>query len=360
MHGSAHPRVKDTPRPASSPGPERAPLAVPSPVPAALLVAATGVLGLAGAAFALGEAAFSLGGVAFSLGGVAFSLGGAWAAAAGAVVGLGAGGLLITQARRLDRARADLEARASAAEAARAQAEADNLAKSRFLAEMSHELRTPLNTVMGFSEMMADEVLGPHRIPAYAGYARDILASGRHLLALADDLLDLARIESGHRLLLETPVHLERLGQECLAMMAPDARAHQLALGQDSHGPAHLWGDERAVRQMALNLLANAVKFTPAGGEVRLVTGRDETGAPFLAVEDTGPGVAENELPLDDARHRESRLDVNSGRGAGLGLAIVRGLAQLHGGTFQLTRRATGGTRALVCFPASRALRVAA
>lgn len=353
MHGSAHPRVKDTPRPAASLGPERDPLAGPSPVPAALLVAATGVLGLAGAALALG-------GAAFTLGGATFTLGGAWAAAAGAMVGLGAAALLMAQARRLDRARAELEARAAAAEAARAQAEADNLAKSRFLAEMSHELRTPLNTVMGFSEMMADEVLGPHRVPAYAGYARDILASGRHLLALADDLLDLARIESGHRVLLETPVHLERLGQECLAMMRPGAGARRLALRQETYGAAHLWGDERAVRQMALNLLANAVKFTPAGGAVTLVTGRDETGAPFLAVEDTGPGVAESELPLDDARHRESRLDVNSGRGAGLGLAIVRGLAQLHGGDFQLTRRSAGGTRAVVRFPASRALRAAA
>ncbi|WP_454914692.1 sensor histidine kinase [Xanthobacter sediminis] len=300
-------------------------------------------------------------------GGAAFVFGGAAAAAAVLVLGLLAGSALVLWARGIDRERADLAARLAAAEAACDRAQADNLAKSRFLAEMSHELRTPLNTVMGFSEMMAEEVLGPHRVPAYAGYARDILASGRHLLALADDLLDLARIESGHRVLLETPVHLERLGQECLAMLRPDAAARRLTLRQelvgdqpDAPGGARLWGDERAVRQMALNLLANAVKFTPAGGEVRLVTGLDGAGAPFLAVEDTGAGVSERELPLEDARHRESRLDVTSGRGAGLGLAIVRALAALHGGEFALTRRAGGGTSARVTFPRGRALGTAA
>ncbi|MFG1480831.1 HAMP domain-containing sensor histidine kinase [Xanthobacter sp. V4C-4] len=328
MHGSAPPPVTDPPLPARGRG--------VGSRRAAARVAAVGALGLAAGAFALG--------------------GGAVPAGAAVVLGLGAAGAW--QVLRLRRERVSLEARLAAAEAARARAEAESRAKSRFLAEMSHELRTPLNTVMGFSEMMADEVLGPHRVAAYGGYARDILASGRHLLALADDLLDLARIESGHRLLLETPVHLDRLGQDCLSMLRPDAAAHRLTLGQETRGPAGLWGDERAVRQMALNLLANAVKFTPAGGEVRFVAGVDECGAPFMAVEDTGQGLSERELPLDDARHRESRLDVKSGRGAGLGLAIVRALAALHGGELSLTRRSGGGTSARVHFPKSRALTV--
>ncbi|MFG1391898.1 sensor histidine kinase [Xanthobacter agilis] len=339
MHGSVRLRVTDAPDSARREG--EGVLVRRSAVPGIGLAAALGGLGATAAALAFG---------------------GPLAMAIAAAVALMLGAAAVAWARGIDRAGAALEARLAAAEAARVQAEADNLAKSRFLAEMSHELRTPLNTVMGFSEMMADEVLGPHKVPAYGGYARDILASGRHLLALADDLLDLARIESGHRVLLETPVHLERLGQDCLAMLKPDAAARRLVLRQEGNvsGGTRLWGDERAVRQMVLNLLANAVKFTPVGGEVRLVTGLDASGAPFLSVEDTGAGVSERELPLEDARHRESRLDVKSGRGAGLGLAIVRALATLHGGELSLTRRASGGTSARVSFPKSRALQASA
>ncbi|MFG1298161.1 HAMP domain-containing sensor histidine kinase [Xanthobacter sp. V3C-3] len=308
----------------------------PQRVPLAPVVAALGICGLALAG----------GGVA----GVAGALAGAAAA------GLAAG-LLLARMRRLARALCAAESRAAAAEAEHRRAAAESLAKSRFLAEMSHELRTPLNTVMGFSEMMADEVLGPHRVAAYGGYARDIHASGRHLLALADDLLDLARIESGHRSLMETPVRLDQLADECAAMMAPAAAAAGVVLAVTAPASApRLWGDERALRQIVLNLLANAVKFTPAGGHVALVAGTEPDGAPFLAVEDTGPGIDERELPLGAPHPRESRLDVSSGRGAGLGLAIVRGLAGLHGGALTLVRRPGGGTRARVRFPAARAL----
>lgn len=259
--------------------------------------------------------------------------------------------------RRLDAARLAAEARASAAEAESRRVAAESLAKSRFLAEMSHELRTPLNTVMGFSEMMAEEVLGPHRVTAYGGYARDIHGAGRHLLALADDLLDLARIESGHRTLLETPVRLDALAEDCLAMMGPLAAERQLSLSLERRGLPRLWGDERAIRQVALNLLANAVKFTPVEGQVRLVAGLGSDGGAFLLVEDSGPGIADGELPLGGAHARESRLDLATGRGAGLGLAIARGLAALHGGDLELARRAGGGTLARVTFPPARTLR---
>lgn len=285
MHGSVRPRVTPSPAPARQDGAAR------SAVPVALLSAAVGTLGA-------GAAALAWGGVA--------------ALVVVGAAGVAAGAFALAWARGIDQERARLEARLAAVEAARARAEADNLAKSRFLAEMSHELRTPLNTVMGFSEMMADEVLGPHRVPAYGGYARDILGSGRHLLALADDLLDLARIESGHRVLLETPVHLSRLGAGVPRHAAAGCRQPppDPASGACRGRARAAVGDERAVRQIILNLLANAVKFTPQDGEVRLVTGIDASGALFLAVEDTGAGVSERELPLEDARHRESRLDV--------------------------------------------------
>ncbi|MFG1263095.1 sensor histidine kinase [Xanthobacter aminoxidans] len=286
-------------------------------------------------------------------GGLAAGLAGAILGAAGAAFAFMR---VAKHVRRLDAERAAAEARALAAEAESRRVVAESLAKSRFLAEMSHELRTPLNTVMGFSEMMAEEVLGPHRVPAYAGYARDIHGAGRHLLALADDLLDLARIESGHRTLVETPVRLDVLAEDCLAMMRPLAAERRLSLSLERLGTPRLWGDERAIRQIALNLLANAVKFTPLEGQVRLVAAVDAKGGAVLLVEDSGPGIADSELPLGGAHARESRLDLATGRGAGLGLAIARGLAALHGGELELSRRAGGGTRARVTFPPARTL----
>lgn len=268
-------------------------------------------------------------------------------------------GLRLHQALRAGtRALATLTQTTARAERAIADAQAENAAKSRFLAEMSHELRTPLNAVIGFSEMMADEVLGPHAVATYGDYARDIHSSGRHLLALADDILDVARIETGHRTLLETAVSLDALAADCAHMMRLSAhgKAMRLALVAAPAAP-RLWADERALRQITLNLLANAVKFTPAGGTVSLHVGTSETGAPFLAIEDTGPGIGAAELPLKlTAHNRESRLDLATGRGAGLGLAIARGLAALHGARLTLEPRPAGGTRAQVTFPPSRAL----
>ena len=294
----------------------------------------------------------AVGGVAV-VGGFLAGLGGALLGAVAAACAFWA---VIRHVRQLHAARAAAEARALAAEADSRRVVAESLAKSRFLAEMSHELRTPLNTVMGFSEMMAEEVLGPHRVPAYGGYARDIHGAGRHLLALADDLLDLARIESGHRTLVETPVRLDALAEDCLAMMRPLAAERRLSLSLERLGTPRLWGDERAIRQIALNLLANAVKFTPVEGQVRLIAAVDATGGAVLIVEDSGPGIADSELPLGGAHARESRLDLATGRGAGLGLAIARGLAALHGGELELARRAGGGTRARVTFPSARTL----
>ncbi|WP_051357071.1 sensor histidine kinase [Azorhizobium doebereinerae] len=268
---------------------------------------------------------------------------------------------LLTLRRTLQRLAA-ARPQAGEAEAARlAAAVAESRAKSRFLAEMSHELRTPLNAVIGFSEMMAQEVLGPHQVPAYRDYAQDIHASGRHLLSLADDILDLARIETGHRQLFETAVSLGTLAQDCAHMMRLAATGRAIALEVEEAARPRLWADERAVRQMVLNLLSNAVKFTPEGGTVRLVVDCAPDGAPCLAVEDTGPGMGEAELPLTPSpHHRESRLDPASGRGAGLGLAIVQGLAGLHGARLDFSDRAAGGTRATLTFPVARRLGEAA
>lgn len=281
------------------------------------------------------------------------------AAVSGVLCGAGALAFAVLPcARRMVRATRLAREEAHRSTEALARVAAENEAKSRFLAEMSHELRTPLNAVIGFSEMMAHEVLGPHSVPAYGDYARDIHASGRHLLLLADDILDLARIETGHRVLLETAVNLPDLAGDCGDMMrlAASDRAIRLTVAPVP-APLRLWADERALRQMLLNLVSNAVKFTPEGGEVRLVAGLDGSGAPFFGVEDTGPGLGEQELPLDlSARHRESTLDPGTGRGAGLGLTIVQGLAALHGARLVLSTRASGGTRAIITFPPARRL----
>lgn len=281
------------------------------------------------------------------------------AALSGVLCSAGALGFaLLPCARRMTRAARRAEDETRLAREALARAEAESAAKSRFLAEMSHELRTPLNAVIGFSEMMAHEVLGPHSVAAYGDYARDIHASGRHLLLLADDILDLARIETGHRALLETAVSLPDLAGDCADMMRLAASDRAITLSLAPPPPAlRLWADERALRQMLLNLVSNAVKFTPQGGEVRIAAGVDAAGAPYLSVEDTGPGLGEQELPLDlSARHRESTLDPGTGRGAGLGLTIVHGLAALHGARLDLATRAGGGTRATITFPAARRL----
>ncbi|MEW6124877.1 MAG: ATP-binding protein [Pseudomonadota bacterium] len=281
------------------------------------------------------------------------------ALAGGALCGAGLLALVLAEGRaRLALARDRALALARGHEDALARAQEENAAKSRFLAEMSHELRTPLNAVIGFSEMMAHEVFGPHAVPTYGEYARDIHTSGRHLLALADDILDLARIETGHRALLETAVPLADLAGDCTHMMRLSAAARSVTLVcAPEDAPLRLWADERALRQMALNLIGNAVKFTPQGGEVEVRAGLDGRGAPFLDVSDTGPGIGEAELPLDlAARHRESTLDPSTGRGAGLGLTIVRALAGLHGAELTLAARPEGGTRARVTFPPARLL----
>lgn len=279
----------------------------------------------------------------------------------GSAFGLALAGYALTQATtRLSRDQYEAAAciREQTAEIERLEtrlrdALARNSAKSLFLAEMSHELRTPLNSVIGFSEMMANEVLGAHSVPAYGDYARDILACGRHLLALADDILDLARIETGHRILTQTAVDLDALMQDCIKMMRPTALDRDVNLTyQSADRLARVWADERALRQIVINLLANALKFTPAGGAVSLTLDRGESGEALAIIEDTGPGIAEVAVPLASAAHaRESTVDPQSGQGAGLGLAIVRALAELQGGDLTLSRREQGGTRAQLRFP---------
>ena len=249
------------------------------------------------------------------------------------------------------------QAKAKSDEAAR-RAEAANLAKSRFLAQMSHELRTPLNAILGFSEVMKSEILGAHSVPTYKEYAGDIHSSGQHLLNLINEVLDLSRIEAGRYELNEEPVNLAGVAEDCHHLFKLRATNRNIMIHEllEPDLPK-LWSDERAVRQICLNLLSNAIKFTPQGGEVWLKVGWTVSGGQYLSVRDTGAGIPEEEIPIVLSSFGQGTNAIKTAeQGAGLGLPIVNGLVDLHGGTFTLRSKLREGTEVIVTFPASRVM----
>jgi two-component system cell cycle sensor histidine kinase PleC len=252
----------------------------------------------------------------------------------------------------------ELEQAKANSDGARRRAEAANLAKSRFLAQMSHELRTPLNAILGFSEVMKSEVFGPHAVPTYKEYAGDIHASGVHLLNLINEILDLSRVEAGRYELNEEPVALAGVAEDCHHLLNLRAKNRKIVLHQAFEADLpRIWADERAVRQMCLNLLSNAIKFTPQGGEVWLKVGWTASGGQYVLVKDTGPGIPEDEIPIVLASFGQGTNAIKSAeQGAGLGLPIVKGLIDLHGGTFTLRSKLREGTEVVVTFPPERVM----
>jgi len=251
---------------------------------------------------------------------------------------------------------AELEQAKSISDEARRHAELANVAKSRFLATMSHELRTPLNAILGFSEVLKTEVFGAHAVPTYKEYASDIHASGEHLLNLINELLDLSRIEAGRYELNEEAVRVCHIVENCCHLLKLRARNRGITLTQSfTPNMNALWADERAVRQVALNLLSNAIKFTPQSGEITVTVGITPEGGQFLSVKDTGPGIPEKEIPVVLSSFGQGTLAIKTAeQGAGLGLPIVKGLVDLHGGSFELKSKLREGTEAIVTFPPSR------
>jgi two-component system cell cycle sensor histidine kinase PleC len=251
---------------------------------------------------------------------------------------------------------AELEQSRAISEEARRRAENASMAKSRFLATMSHELRTPLNAILGFSEVMKDEVLGPHTTPTYRNYAADIYDSGQHLLHLINEILDLSRIEAGRYELNESRVPLAEVMEDCRRLMIMRAEEKGVDFVEDYEGmPEAIRADERAVRQICLNLLSNAIKFTPAGGKVTLRCSINAAGEPYLSVSDNGPGIPEHEVPLVLRSFGQGEFArENAEGGSGLGLPIVKGLAELHGGRLELNTREGQGTTATVVFDRKR------
>jgi two-component system, cell cycle sensor histidine kinase PleC len=245
---------------------------------------------------------------------------------------------------------------------ARRRAEAASAAKSRFLATMSHELRTPLNAILGFSEVMKGELLGPIDNGSYREYAANIHESGRHLLQLIDGVLDLARIEAGRYELNEEPVRLAGVVEDCLRLLnlRVESKGLNVALIR-CRGLEPLWADARAVRQICLNLISNALKFTPRGGHVTITVANTPEGGQVLVVKDTGPGIPKEEIPrVMQAFGQGSLAHQVAEGGTGLGLPIVQSLVAAHGGTFELRSVLRKGTEAIVRLPPSRLLRAAA
>ena len=237
---------------------------------------------------------------------------------------------------------------------ARDRAEAASKAKSEFLANMSHELRTPLNAIIGFSELIADQSFGAVE-PRYVEFAQDILGSGKHLLDLVNDLLDMSKIEAGHFDLIDETVEMGPLILSCMTMVAPRALEGRVSIGaEELLPPFALRADRRAVRQIVLNLMSNAVKFTPAGGCVAIGIEPDG-GCMALVVRDTGIGIANDALAHlgESFRQIDSSVSRRFG-GTGLGLAITQKLLAMHGGSLRFNSELGRGTTVWAVFPAER------
>ena len=252
----------------------------------------------------------------------------------------------------------ELEQAKSISDEARHRAESANVAKSRFLAQMSHELRTPLNAILGFSEVMKSEIFGGHAVAVYKEYSGDIHNSGVHLLNLINEILDLSRIEAGRYELNEEAVSVVNVVADCHHLLKLRASSKDIGIHEVfEQGMPRVWGDERAVRQVVLNLLSNSIKFTPQGGEIWLKVGWTASGGQYISVKDTGSGIAEDEIPIVLASFGQGSNSIKSAeQGAGLGLPIAKSLIDMHGGTFTLKSKLRIGTEVIVTFPPERVM----
>jgi signal transduction histidine kinase len=243
---------------------------------------------------------------------------------------------------------------------ARDQAESANRVKSMFLASMSHDLRTPLNAIIGFSEMMLQEVRGPLGHAKYRGYVEDIHRSGYLLLSLINNILDLSKIEAGkHELVLST-VDARETARECIALVAGQTGFAGIEPKVAAQGDGLLYADELALKQIIMNLVGNAAKFTPAGGQITVGIGRSVDGGGTLTVTDTGIGMDEKGLRKALEPFGQATLTARPrGGGSGLGLTIVTKLVDAHGGRFAIDSAPGYGTTVRIWLPAHPADAVA-
>ncbi|MBV9508768.1 MAG: ATPase, partial [Caulobacteraceae bacterium] len=255
----------------------------------------------------------------------------------------------------LENSQAQLAELARKYEAEKIRAEGANKAKTEFLANMSHELRTPLNAINGFSEIMVAEMFGPLGDRRYKEYAGDILSSGQHLLALINDILDMSKIEAGKMNLKFEPMSLEDVVEDAVRLIKNRAEQTGLAIKVDLPNLPDVEADYRAVKQVLLNLLSNALKFTPHGGTVTVSAElrRDGVGDRVrMSVTDTGIGISPEDLkrlakPFEQIESQHSKTQ----QGTGLGLALTKSLVELHNGALELASTPGEGTTVSFTLP---------
>ncbi|HEX3215846.1 MAG TPA: ATP-binding protein [Aestuariivirgaceae bacterium] len=230
-------------------------------------------------------------------------------------------------------------------------AEAANRSKSEFLANMSHELRTPLNAIIGFSEVMEQQIFGPITTPKYVDYARDIHRSGQYLLDVINDILDMSKIEAGRIKLEVARFDLVAMIEDALRMIAPRALEGGVKIARAVPATLDITADRRALKQVLINILANGVKFTPEGGQVRVAV-RGLSGATEIAISDTGIGIEASELPkLGRPFEQVENQFTKTRSGSGLGLAISKSLVELHDGTIEIDSEPGRGTTVTILIP---------
>ncbi len=254
-----------------------------------------------------------------------------------------------------------LERAKQAAEQARVKAEAANSAKSEFLASVSHELRTPLNAILGFSELINVQMLGPVGNRRYVEYAADIHKSGRHLLELVNDILDLSKIGAGKMELRESEFSVATLVSDCAALLGDKAHSHLAFEVTVTPALPGLWADFKLIKQILLNLLSNAAKFTPAGGRITLGAIYHPGRGIELSVADTGVGMTA--MDIEKALSPFGQIDSKIARkhhGVGLGLPISNSYAELHGGALAIDSAQGRGTKVTLHLPESRVRRTIA
>lgn len=233
-------------------------------------------------------------------------------------------------------------------------------AKREFLTNMGHQLRTPLNTIIGFSEMVKDEAFGPLGNEKYEEYAADIHEAGGDLMTIIADIIEVARIEADALDAVEEAVDVNSVVHSCLRMVGERAARADIRLSADlPDKPPRLMLDETRFRQVLLNLLSNALRFTPPGGGITVSAAIDERGGYRFVVGDTGVGIAKRDLdkalaPFGQINDSESFGD--DGHGSGLGLTIAKSIMEMHGGALELDSEPNRGTRVKLSFPADRTL----
>lgn len=231
---------------------------------------------------------------------------------------------------------------------------ASNRAKDDFLASMSHDLRTPLNAVLGYSEMMRLRTFGPLGHAKYEEYIENIHASGTHLLGLVNDILDLSKLESDNYVLVRRSLDPATLTNEVMRIFGPDLSAKAIAVEVDcAEAAKSLFADERSLVQLLNNLVSNAIKFTPSGGKIGISWKKAPNGAITLTISDSGRGIPRDQIGRLTQRYFQVDPYVSQQKGTGLGLFIVRRIAELHGGSLKIASQVGRGTTVTVDFPAA-------